>query len=159
MSSPPPPAALLPSPARPTARVSRTFSARPQNVAEARRYLAALMAGSPASTDAALCLSELVTNAITHSRSARRRGWFTITVDRTAATWRIAVHDAGGPWRPSTVRDGTSHRGLAIVAALAARWDTENSGPAGRAVWFEIDDQPLAEPASPAQPGHQDSAP
>lgn len=149
MNPPPVPAALLPPAVRPAAHASRSFRARPENVAATRRHLAALMAPSLAAPDAVLCLSELVTNAISHSRSARRRGRFTVTVIRSATSWRIAVRDAGGPWKPSTARDGTNHRGLAIVAALATRWAIETSRTAGRVVWFEIDDEAADAPAAP----------
>ena len=104
------------------------------------------MTGSAAKADCIACLSELATNAIIHSRSARRGGRFTVTADRTPAGWRVAVHDAGGPWNPGGDRDGTGHRGLVVVAALAARWGIEPSGRAGRAVWFEIDELPGAAP-------------
>ena len=130
--------------------LSRSFPARPESVAAARRCLAAFMAGSPASSDSLVCLSELATNAISHSRSARSGGRFTVTARRTPAGWHVAVHDAGGPWQPGQDRDGTGHRGLAIVAALAARWGIEpRSEPGseagsepGRTVWFEIGDVP-----------------
>jgi len=121
---------------------SRSFRARPQSVGEARRYLTALMEGSASAQDAVTCLSEVATNALLHTRSARRRGWFAVTVQRTPAAWRVAVRDAGGPWKPRHANDGTSHRGLFIVAALAARWGIEGNGRTGRAVWFEIADPP-----------------
>ena len=120
--------------------ISRTFRARPESVAEARRFLAEFMAGSPVRPDAVVCLSELATNAISHSRSARRGGRFTLTACRAPAVWRVEVHDAGGPWRPSHNRDGTGHRGLVIVDGLAARWGIESRHRAGRVVWFEISD-------------------
>lgn len=53
---------------------SRTFPATAPHVAEARRSLALLLNGCPAASDAILCLSEIVTNAIftaaRHSQAA-----------------------------------------------------------------------------------------
>ena len=51
---------------------SRRFPATPEQAGEARRFLAAILDGHPAD-DAILCLSELVTNATLHSRSAAAR--------------------------------------------------------------------------------------
>ena len=142
----PTPTALLPPSRTPPAPASRTFPAHPEQVAQARRYLTALMADSPALPDSAVCVSELATNSISHSRSARKGGSFTVTVNRTAAGWRIEVRDAGGPWQPDQDRDDIGHRGLVIVAALAARWGIESRPRAGRTVWFEINDPPGATP-------------
>jgi anti-sigma regulatory factor (Ser/Thr protein kinase) len=57
--------------------VTRTFHATADQVGEARRYLAAVMGDGVALDDAAVCLSELVTNSITHSWS-RNGGFFTV---------------------------------------------------------------------------------
>ena len=136
-----------PSPALARARAtSRSFRAHPQSVAEARRYLAALMADSAARPDAVTCLSEVATNALLHSRSGRPRGEFTVIVRRGAAAWHVAVRDEGGPWKRGHGGDGTSHRGLVIVAALTARWGIEGNGRAGRVVWFEIAEPPPESP-------------
>jgi len=141
------PGAAPPALARPQA-TSRSFRARPPSVGEARRYLAALMEGSRAAPDAVTCLSEVATNALLHTRSGRRAGWFTVTVQRTPAAWRIAVRDAGGPWKPGHAGDGPGHRGLLIVAGLTARWGIEGNARTGRAVWFEISDPPCTGTAS-----------
>lgn len=55
---------------------SRHFPATPEQAGEARRFLAAILDGRPAD-DAILCLSELVTNATIHSRSAQPGGCLT----------------------------------------------------------------------------------
>ena len=58
---------------------SRRFPATPEQAGEARRFLAAILDGRPAD-DAILCLSELVTNATIHSRSAQPGGCLTVRV-------------------------------------------------------------------------------
>lgn len=120
---------------------SAAFPARPESVGEARRYLAAAMGDSPAAADAIACLSELATNAILHSRSAQPGGCFTLHVHRAPGAWRIGVADSGGPWSDRGDRDDLSNRGLAILAALSARWQIDGDGQVGRLVWFEITEE------------------
>ncbi len=60
---------------------SRRFPATPDQAGQARRFLAAILDGHPAD-DAILCLSELVTNATIHSRSAQPGGCLTVRVQR-----------------------------------------------------------------------------
>jgi anti-sigma regulatory factor (Ser/Thr protein kinase) len=118
---------------------SRTFPATTSNVREARRSLALLLDGCPAADDAILCLSEIVANAILHSRSAQPGGRVTIHVSRTHTRLRVEVQDEGGPWTRQPA--GENHgRGLAIVEALAARLhvsDPDTDSPA-RTVAFEM---------------------
>jgi two-component sensor histidine kinase len=117
---------------------TQTFRAEPSQVRAARRYLAALMAGSPAAGDAEVCLSELATNAVLHSRSGRCRGYFTVQVARAGGRWRVTVRDEGGGWRATP--DGDGNRGLAIVADLADRWQIDADAIRGNVVWFELPD-------------------
>jgi anti-sigma regulatory factor (Ser/Thr protein kinase) len=120
---------------------TRTFPATPRQVPKARRFLTELLDGSPAAGDAALCVSELATNAVQHSRSARQGGCFRVHATLTATTLRVEVEDEGGPWQHDPNPEGLRGRGLTIVAALA-RWGitTEDDGP--RTVWFEIPAHP-----------------
>jgi two-component sensor histidine kinase len=101
--------------------------------------------------DATVCLSELVTNAIKHSRS-RYAGFFTVQVARVTGVWRVSVGDEGGTWdMPAQHDHRQSHgRGLAVVTALASRWDIGGDGISGRVVWFEIDDHQVVD-AAPAR--------
>ncbi len=114
-----------------------TFQATADQVREARRYLAALLADSPETADTLACLSELATNAIEHSNSARPGGRFTVRASRHTGFLRVEVEDDGGPWQEPGGHDSQRGRGLLIVAALAHAWGVID-GPAGRrVVWFE----------------------
>ena len=115
---------------------ARAFPAVPGQVSAARRFLAALIEGFPAAEDALLCLSEVVTNAIQHSRSARP-GW---PVHRPRHL-RPRPPARRSPRRRRPLAGTLTHHdhgghGLAILTALT-RWDiTETDGH--RIVWFEI---------------------
>lgn len=90
--------------------------------------------------DAVLLVSELVTNAVIHTPSARILCAAELVMDRNL---RIEVHDQGDgrrglpPCRPGA--DDESGRGLLLVAELAESWGT---GPSrltgGSAVWATL---------------------
>ncbi len=120
---------------------SRTFPASPEQVRAARRSLARMLDGHPAADDAALCLSELSTNAATHSRS-RDGGHFTVRAQLSAGCIRVEVRDQGGRWTPPAPAGDQHGRGLLIVASLARDWGITGDSHSGRTVWFEIDGQP-----------------
>jgi anti-sigma regulatory factor (Ser/Thr protein kinase) len=84
--------------------------------------------------DAALVVTELATNAVVHARSD-----FTVVVSWSHDRVRISVRDASPV--PPTDRPASlvacSGRGLAVVAALAARWSFEPLG-FGKVVWAEL---------------------
>jgi anti-sigma regulatory factor (Ser/Thr protein kinase) len=100
----------------------------PSSVATARWQLAADLreAGTMAAAigDAALVLSELLSNAIRHARPLPGR---TVRVAWTLAdgSLRVSVSDGGGSTRPHAGHPRPSSlggRGLAIVEHLASRW-------------------------------------
>jgi anti-sigma regulatory factor (Ser/Thr protein kinase) len=130
-------AANLPAAAAPPVS-ARVFAGDAGQIREARRFLAAVLDGCPAAADALLCVSELATNAVLHSRSGRPGGRFTVRATARAGSVRVEVADEGGPWGHERDGDGQSGRGLLIVGELATRWGRED-GSAGRTVWFEID--------------------
>lgn len=115
------------------------FPGTPKSVPTARHWLRGLLKDSPAADIAETCLSELVTNAVLHSRSAHPGGALTVRVTRTPVRLRVEVQDEGGLWaqRPP----GEDHgRGLAIVEALTAHLHVSDPGtdsPA-RTVTFEM---------------------
>jgi histidine kinase-like protein len=123
--------------------VSRAFAALPDQVAAARGFLSEIMGDAPARDDAVVCLSELMTNSLLHSRSGLAGGRVAVHVCQFPDRWRVGVTDDGGPWHPHHAggSDGLSSRGLVIVAELASGWQVEPFGRAGRLVWFEISDQ------------------
>lgn len=118
---------------------SRTFPATADQVPQARRFLAALLDGSPSADDALICLGELACNALQHSRSGRPGGTFTVRATLTTATLRVAVEDEGGPWTPCPGPDDQHGRGLLIVSGLARAWGRTGGSSIGRTVWFIID--------------------
>ncbi|MEO7571352.1 MAG: ATP-binding protein [Acidimicrobiales bacterium] len=82
-----------------------------------------------------LCVSEVVTNAVLHARSAP-----TMTVRREAdlLTVEVADDDPTEPVRRSHSRTATTGRGLRILDDLTVRWGTRPTSD-GKVVWFEFD--------------------
>jgi anti-sigma B factor antagonist len=125
------------------------------SVGVARRHLVSdlIEAGVCASavTDAALVISELLSNALRHAEplpgSSIRVAW-----DLDADSVRLSVSDGGGPTRPAlgepTVTT-TGGRGLRIVARLSRRWGTLCDDE-GTTVWAEVRVMPLETMAVPA---------
>jgi anti-sigma regulatory factor (Ser/Thr protein kinase) len=106
----------------------------PSSVATARGRLdtdlreAGMMAA--AIGDAALVLSELLSNAIRHARPLPgcmvRVAW-----TLSGGSLRVSVSDGGGPTRPRAERPSVSAlggRGLAIVEHLSSSWGIRSSG-------------------------------
>jgi len=132
---------------------SRSFPATPANVREARRFLASVLSACPAADDAVLCLSELVTNSITHSRSHQPGGHLTVRAEIRGDHLRVEVEDEGGPWaQPVRRRDGQHGRGLLIVAQLADDWGRNGDSATGWTVWFQINLDHLPATAGPGHP-------
>jgi serine/threonine-protein kinase RsbW len=138
---------------------SRTFPASPDQVREARRFLAGVMGDQPATADAVLCLSELVSNAILHSDSRRPGGTFTVRAIMRMGRLRAEVEDGGGRWRPRLRRCCQHGRGLTIVGALAGAWDVIGSdrgprGPSGSR--WTADELGIRPQAAARRPVHRD---
>jgi anti-sigma regulatory factor (Ser/Thr protein kinase) len=143
-------------PAIATQAWSRNFPATPANVREARRFLAGVLTNCPAADDTVLCLSELVTNSITHSRSRRPGGRFTVRAEIRGDHLRVEVQDEGGPWaQPVRRRDGQHGRGLLIVAQLADNWGRNGDSATGWTVWFQMNLDHLLATAGPEHPGEE----
>lgn len=150
------------SPARPARPWARTFRGIPASVPEARRFVAELLTGCPAREVLVTCVSELSTNAITHTASGRG-GVFTVEIDLPCdGAARIAVTDDGGPSFPvlgsldpldpmavDPMAEGG--RGLALVAACTSRWGYADAR-SGLTVWAEA-----CWPVSVPSPGAQSS--
>ena len=117
----------------------RLFEATPEQVGVARRFLVDCLDGAAETSDAITCLSEIASNAVLHSRSARPGGQFGVRVRRAPGWLRVEVTDEGGPWRREMPGD-THGRGLLVVQMLAGDLligDIEIDSPA-RTVAFEM---------------------
>ena len=137
----PPTARAAGTAAAPVITWARTFPAVPAQVREARRFLAGLLDGGQAADDALICLSELASNAVVHSRSSQAGGTFTVRVQLAGQRLRVEVCDQGGPWQSPgrASADEQNGRGLLIVGQVAARWGCEGHSRHGWTVWYEID--------------------
>ena len=118
--------------------------------------------------DAALVVTELVTNALLHGGPTVR-----VRLRTQDDTVRVEVEDDGSEL-PVAVRRSTvamTGRGLALVAAVARTWGVEPAQPQGKVVWAELgpgsdpadddaldveallaafsDEEPVAEPHEP----------
>jgi len=116
----------------------RAFPARPEQVAEARRFVRGLLAGRPVADDAVLCVSELAGNCVIHSASGQLGAVFTVRAEVHDGdyVW-LEVADGGGLWGEAE-RDGRPH-GLDIIGALASASGVAGSAQAGWVVWARID--------------------
>jgi len=100
-------------------------SALPAARARAQRILSEWGFGPQLSEDVAVCLSELVTNAVqasavlrpvapVHVGLARERRWLLLAVADASPRFPLRLSAAGG--------DAVGGRGLAMVDALSTRW-------------------------------------
>jgi len=118
---------------------SRSFPARPDQVREARRFLAGILDGCPAADDAILVLSELASNAVLHSESRERSGTFTVTANVCKGQYvRIEAHDDGGRWN-QCASNGDRPHGLDIIAILATASGVSAHPLTGRIAWATLD--------------------
>ena len=60
---------------------SRSFRGRPERVAHARQLVVAVLGSRPVVDLAEPVVSEFATNAVRHSWSGLRDGWFVVSVD------------------------------------------------------------------------------
>jgi anti-sigma regulatory factor (Ser/Thr protein kinase) len=102
--------------------------AAPASVGIARRSLTeellAVGVGEPAITDAALIVSELLSNAIRHARPLPG-SWLRVAWSLDAGSVEIAVSDGGSPTRPRQAhapRSSLGGRGISIVQHLSRAW-------------------------------------
>jgi DNA-binding NarL/FixJ family response regulator len=113
------------------------FTADPQSVSAARRFIAGTLAEwelTELADTITLLLSELVTNAIVHAEAAP---------DVTVRLLRDRVHVEVADARSAILHaqelneTSTGGRGLALVEALATDWGSVAVG-AGKVVWFDV---------------------
>ncbi len=82
-----------------------------------------------------LCVSEVVTNAVLHARSA-----VSMVLTRTGDNVRVEVHDDDPtmPVRRNPAPETPTGRGLLLLDRLTARWGASPSAR-GKVVWFDFD--------------------
>ncbi|MFI1826511.1 ATP-binding protein [Streptomyces sp. NPDC020412] len=101
----------------------RTFAGLPQEVSRARRWTRDLLGAHPCADDALLIVTELGTNAITHTASGG--GDFLVVVTHAKAAVTITVTDLGGAHtRPHVTHphsEAVGGRGLALVTICATK--------------------------------------
>ncbi|MFD8090902.1 ATP-binding protein [Streptomyces malaysiensis] len=102
-----------------------------EEVTRARRWTRDILNGHPCAHDAELIVSELGSNALTHTTSGSPYGTFQLTLSLSPRTVAISVTDEGGhPGEPRHTEadpDDIHGRGLTIVMALARRLDITGS--------------------------------
>jgi anti-sigma regulatory factor (Ser/Thr protein kinase) len=105
----------------------------------ARRFVAGALSDWQAApeyeTNAALLLSELVTNAVLHARTG-----VTVRIMLNDHVLRLEVDDGSPrlPFRRHYSLRATTGRGLALVDSLSRRWGVESRGD-GKTIWCELD--------------------
>jgi anti-sigma regulatory factor (Ser/Thr protein kinase) len=117
------------------------LTSRPESVAAARRAVVGIDELEDAErSDAALLVSEVVTNSVRHA--GMPDGEIRVHAEVDEETLRVEVID-GGPGfvrRPPQARPDAEDPGgwgLVLVDRLADRWGVDRDGPTR--VWFEID--------------------
>ncbi len=164
---------------RATVLGSLTIPGRPEQVSAARAFVSRTLSAHQIGTDndtATLLTSEIVTNAIAHTKSGTEGGTVTIVVIGIPHGVLVEIIDDGSAGTPVVKGDlyAAEGHGLFLVQNLAAQWGYLRD-PAGTTVWFHLaaaDEQRQAgEQASlqaeaalhqalpqalPQQAGHQD---
>jgi anti-sigma regulatory factor (Ser/Thr protein kinase) len=110
-------------------------------VAQARALVRRELAGHPdTADDAALATSELVTNALTHTRSGDGGVIVLVVITDGPEAAVVGVRDDGGTGEPKDAgadQLAEHGRGLALVAAVTSGWWTQRAGRC-RWTWFRI---------------------
>ena len=106
--------------------------------ATARRHVQSTLRATPIeelADDAALAVTELVTNVLLHTDSEVR-----VDVDVAGDTVRVAVSDSSPVLPVPGLLDpaGASGRGLVLVERLTQRWGVTKVSGGGKSVWFEM---------------------
>jgi len=155
---------------RATVLGSLTIPGRPEQVATARAFVARTLSSHQIGADhdaATLLTSEIVTNAVQHTKSGVDGGTVTIVVIGVPHGVLVEIIDDGSAGTPVVKGDlyAAEGHGLFLVQHLAAQWGYLRD-PAGTTVWFHLpgagQSQRTPEPVGPqagAQTGHRPSRP
>jgi anti-sigma regulatory factor (Ser/Thr protein kinase) len=127
---------------RATVLGSLTIPGRPEQVGLARAFVAQTLASKQIKADsdaATLLTSEIVTNAIQHTKSGVAGGTVTIVVIGVAHGVLIEIIDDGSAGAPIVKGDlyAAEGHGLFLVQHLATEWGYLKD-PAGTTVWFHL---------------------
>lgn len=118
-----------------------TLPGRPEHVRDARHFVARLIGAGHLHADAALLLtSELVTNAVLHSKSGLPGGTVELLVAAKMTGLLISVSDDGSDTdapKSENVAGGETGNGLVLVETLADDWGYA-SLPESTVVWFQL---------------------
>jgi hypothetical protein len=116
---------------------AQTFPGHPDQVGQARAFLARILDGCPAADDAVLLASELAANAVAHSASGQPGGSFTLRARLYRDQSVVAeVEDQGSTWDGNISAAKPPH-GLYLLRKLSAdcgAWP----GQHGWITWFTI---------------------
>jgi anti-sigma regulatory factor (Ser/Thr protein kinase) len=124
--------------------VKRRLAAHPRSALEARQAVTGVLQPTDlagVADDAALLVTELVSNAVVHACSEVE-----VSVLLRPGNVRVEVTDfsaRGAVKAKRAPEDAEEGRGLTIVGTLASRWGV-NTVPDGKTVWFELDRAPGA---------------
>jgi anti-sigma regulatory factor (Ser/Thr protein kinase) len=155
---------------RATVLGSLTIPGRPEQVATARAFVARTLSSHQVGADydaATLLTSEIVTNAVQHTKSGVDGGTVTIVVIGVPHGVLVEIIDDGSAGTPVVKGDlyAAEGHGLFLVQHLAAQWGYLRD-PAGTTVWFHLPvaDQPQRIPApadlqASGQAGHRPGRP
>jgi anti-sigma regulatory factor (Ser/Thr protein kinase) len=159
----PKPAVVRGSPDSPRATVlgSLTIPGRPERVAAARAFIARTFSAKQIRADAeaaTLLTSEIVTNAILHTRSGVDGGTVTVVVIGVPHGVLVEILDDGSASTPIVKGDlyAAQGHGLFLVQQLAAQWGYLRDS-AGTTVWFHLATADEPQQAAAEQAGPQDN--
>jgi hypothetical protein len=123
---------------------SRRFTGGFEDVADARRFVAATLLRDTELYEAArLLVDEATTNPLLHSEACATARTFRVTLAFRPDLLHVEVHDGGSPQPPGlgdTRPPSVAGRSLELFDALALDWDSspEPDRP-GHVVWFELE--------------------
>ncbi len=118
-----------------SSEISVELPCTPATARTARQLIADRLADHPRYGDLLLCVSEVITNAVIHARSAPTMN-VTIGVDRIR--FEVGDDDPALPVRRAHDLQAPTGRGLRILEALTLDWGVIGAVH-GKVVWFEFE--------------------
>jgi CheY-like chemotaxis protein len=126
------------------ARASGRFPAHGRSAGEARSVVRDTLDGwcdEERLDDVALCVSELITNAVVHAGSEPQ---LLVHVRPDAIHVEISDDSDVLPVMRGARPEDTSGRGVSLLGMLSDRWGARRRSGGGKTVWFEIERSPGA---------------